>query len=87
MRKLPTVSVVIPTRDRSTDLSDLLSSILNQDYLPVETIVVDDSLLNTTEQVVASFVSKFETLQHHVPLGKSQGSNLKVHRHQALGKL
>jgi GT2 family glycosyltransferase len=62
MRKLPTVSVVIPTRDRSTDLSDLLSSILNQDYLPVETIVVDDSLLNTTEQVVASFVSKFESV-------------------------
>ena len=44
MTYLPTISIVIPTRDRSHDLTNLLESILNQVYLPNAVIVVDDSL-------------------------------------------
>jgi GT2 family glycosyltransferase len=54
------VSVIVPTRDRPKDLAELLTTILNQDSLPLEVIIVDDSYTCSARCVVDSFVSKFD---------------------------
>lgn len=59
-RTLPRISVIICTRDRPIDLAELLPTILNQTYLPIEVIIVDDSPIGSTKKVINSFSSKFE---------------------------
>jgi GT2 family glycosyltransferase len=49
------------TRDRPNDLATLLQTVLYQDYLPLEVIIVDDSLQHSAEIVVNLFSSKFES--------------------------
>ena len=55
----PTISAVICTRDRPKDLAELLYTLLDQTYLPLEVIVVDDSLSNLIQELVESFQSEF----------------------------
>ena len=50
--KIPTVSIVIPTFNRSEFLPEALSSALNQTVLADEIIVVDDASTDNTKQVV-----------------------------------
>jgi glucosyl-dolichyl phosphate glucuronosyltransferase len=58
MTSLPKISIVICTRDRSQDLADLLSTIFEQNYAPLEVIIVDDSRDNSTKTVCDNFASK-----------------------------
>lgn len=55
------VTVIIPTRDRSKDLAELLSSILEQDHLPFDVIVVDDSPTNSSKKTFSLFYPRFKT--------------------------
>jgi len=57
--RLPTISVVVCTRDRPKDLVELLHALLDQTYPPFEVIVVDASLSNRVQKLVDSFQSKF----------------------------
>ncbi len=49
------VSVIVPTFNRATVLSNTLQSILEQSYSNLEIIVVDDGSKDDTRQVVESF--------------------------------
>ena len=51
----PTVSVIIPTHNRSQLLKRAIGSVLNQTYSKLECIVVDDASTDETTEVVASF--------------------------------
>jgi glycosyltransferase involved in cell wall biosynthesis len=51
----PTVSIVIPTFNRATLLSESISSVLRQSYSNFEVIVVDDGSTDSTVDVVNSF--------------------------------
>lgn len=62
MNTLPLISVIVCTRDRPRDLAMLLQTILQQDYFPLEVIVVDDSPRRSAENVVNLYSSKFETI-------------------------
>ncbi len=62
MIKLSDISVIIPTRDRPSELNDLMSTILNQTCLPIEIVVIDDSLTSAASRVVTSFSLKFGSL-------------------------
>lgn len=46
------ISVIIPTFNRVQYLEDAIASVLNQDYTPVELIVVDDGSTDATPSVV-----------------------------------
>lgn len=53
----PSISVIIPTRDRGESLVECLESIYSQDYPPdsLEVIVVDDGSLDETRELAGSF--------------------------------
>ena len=52
---LPSISVVIPTRDRVEDLTSLLQTLLQQTYSPKEVIIVDDSDPSNSAKGIAHF--------------------------------
>jgi glucosyl-dolichyl phosphate glucuronosyltransferase len=57
--RLPTLSVVIPTRNRANELKELLQTIVNQTYLPIEVVIVDGSLSSTAESIFEFFLEKY----------------------------
>lgn len=52
------VSVIIPTHNRCESLRIILDSILHNDYLNLEIIVVDNASTDETENVVSTFCEK-----------------------------
>lgn len=56
------LSIVIPTRDRPEDLSELLNSIATQDKAPLEIIIVDDSSSGSSRSIVTSFSKIFNSI-------------------------
>jgi glycosyltransferase involved in cell wall biosynthesis len=57
------VTIVIPTFNRASDLSELLDSILKQTTKPLEIIIVDDNTPNDTTRVVSeSYATRFEKM-------------------------
>jgi len=60
------ISVIVPTKDRPRTLASLLSSILEQDRTPDETIVVDDSVSGETKQLVENLREKFRARQSSI---------------------
>jgi GT2 family glycosyltransferase len=67
------ISIVIATRDRSVDLKRLLLSISNQEYFPLDIVVVDDSKYLLTLELVKSFVFKFANLNLKYIRGSGNG--------------
>jgi len=61
MSDLPSISVIVCTRNRPKDLAMLLQTVLHQDYLPLEVIVVDDDPQHSAGIIVNLYNSKFES--------------------------
>lgn len=53
--RMKSVSVVIPTYNRSEDLKNCIQSILKGSYVPAEIIIVDNASTDNTEEIVKSF--------------------------------
>lgn len=53
------MSIIIPTYNRPKDLSELLSTIIEQTNPPLEVIIVDDSSDDATKSAVESFLPRF----------------------------
>ena len=60
-RDLPKISVVIPTRDRLSELNDLMRTFLDQTTMPFQVIIVDGSRTESARKVASSFFVNFET--------------------------
>lgn len=52
---LPSISVIIPTFNREKYLGEAIESILEQDYQPIEIIVVDDGSTDNTKALISTF--------------------------------
>ena len=52
---LPLVSVIVPAYNRAGFILDALASAYDQDYSPMEVVVVDDGSTDDTRDVVESF--------------------------------
>lgn len=62
-----TSSVIIPTRNRATDLGRTLPTVLEQTHLPDEIIIVDQSSDDSTKWVVQDFAAKLAALNRAAP--------------------
>lgn len=54
-KELPTVSVLIPARNETTDLEECLRSAIASDYPKLEIIVLDDCSQSKTSDIIKSF--------------------------------
>lgn len=54
-KELPTVSVLIPARNETTDLEECLRSVVASDYPKLEIIVLDDCSQAKTSDIIKSF--------------------------------
>lgn len=52
------VSVIIPTYNREQYLAEAIASVLDQDYAPIELIVIDDGSSDGTADTVAPFADR-----------------------------
>ncbi len=76
MGSVPSVSVVIPTANRSSLLKRAALSVLQQSYRDFECIIVDDASVDDTREVVASFDdSRIVYLRHDVSRHASASRN------------
>ena len=71
--KLPSVSVVIPTRDRIKDLKSLLQSLLKQVSPPSEIIIIDDSVSSDVSEEIIHLNPQFASI--NCKLQYLKGSN------------
>ena len=55
MRHNPTLTTIIPTYNRAALVKRAIQSVLNQTFQDFEIIVVDDSSVDNTEEVVKGF--------------------------------
>lgn len=77
----PKVSVVIPSYNKSSYISDTVQSVINQDYPDIEIIVVDNGSTDGTIQVLAELESKFQNLKfikNESNLGPSGARNVGI---------
>lgn len=55
MEKSPLISVIIPVYNGEKYIKEAIESVLDQDYKPIELIIVDDGSTDSTGQIVNSF--------------------------------
>ena len=77
---LPSICVIIPTFNREKYLGEAIESILNQDYHPIEIIVVDDGSTDNTREIVKSYPNVNYVYQ------KNAGQAAAINRGIALSK-
>jgi glycosyltransferase involved in cell wall biosynthesis len=72
----PLVSIIIPTFNRASLISETLESIISQTYKNWECIVVDDGSLDKTSEVVQEYVIKDSRFQYYSrPQDRKKGAN------------
>ena len=78
MEDLAKVSVIIPAYNRSDYIDQTIRSVLEQTYLRVELIVIDDGSTDGTYEKVKSYGDKLTLLTHenHANRGQSAAINL-----------
>ena len=76
VRSLMSVSVIIPTHDRSRWLRLTLRTVLWQKDVDLEAIVVDDGSTDDTAEMIAAFADpRIRVLHHEQPRGVSKSRN------------
>lgn len=71
----PLVSVVIPTYNRVGTILAAVRSVLDQDYAPLEVIVVDDASSDDTPHVLSAFADRVRYVRHESNRGASAARN------------
>jgi glycosyltransferase involved in cell wall biosynthesis len=72
----PTVSIIVPTYNRSRLLARAVKSVLNQTYQNFELIIVDDASTDNTEEVVGSFNDeRIKYVRHEKNKGEAAARN------------
>lgn len=72
------ISIIMPTYNREKYIAQALRSLLEQDYRPLEIIVVDDGSTDATRQVVESFASDHIRYVYQENAGVAAARNLGV---------
>mgnify|MGYP000081809677 CR=1 FL=1 len=78
------VSVIIPTYNRATLVTEAMDSVRNQTYRPIECIVVDDGSTDDTREVVADWKREHETNKLTVRLLRQQNRGAPAARNRGM---
>jgi len=83
MQKTPTVSVIIPTFKRPTELLRAVKSVLEQDYKDFEILVVDDNLPESeyriqTKSALKGIDPRIIHLENDTPMGGAGARNVGI---------
>lgn len=74
--KEPTVSIIIPTYNRSKTIKRSINSVLYQTYDDFEIIVIDDGSSDGTDKVIKEFNdSRIKYVRHELNRGASAARN------------
>jgi len=60
MGEKPLISVILPVHNSEKYLRDALHSVFNQDYTPIEIIIIDDGSTDGTSQIVKEYAGKVQ---------------------------
>ena len=72
----PLVSIIIPTFNRAHLLGETLDSIIAQDYISWECLIVDDGSTDDTQNIIDSYVAKDNRFYYFErPAGRLAGGN------------
>jgi glycosyltransferase involved in cell wall biosynthesis len=74
------ISVVIPTYNRAHILESVVKSVVNQNFLPSEIIIVDDGSKDGTEEVAKALTNKNEDINIRYIYQENQGGNVARNR-------
>ncbi len=58
---LPLVSIIIPSYNRASLITETLDSIYQQTYQSLELIIIDDGSLDNTKEIVHEWISKYSS--------------------------
>lgn len=64
--KRPKISVCIPARNEEQVIDDLLQSVCDQDYKPLEVLILDDQSTDKTPEIIQSFAVDYPNLITHL---------------------
>lgn len=81
----PTVSVILPTRDRAHTLGRAIRSVLAQEFTDYELIVIDDGSVDETPSVIGGFGSEPRIRAVRTP-GRGAGCARNLGARMALGR-
>lgn len=72
----PLISIIIPTYNRASLLSETLDSVRTQTYQNWECIVIDDGSTDDTRNILLNYIEKDSRFSYHSrPLDMSKGAN------------
>ncbi|PWN05340.1 glycosyltransferase family 2 protein [Rhodohalobacter mucosus] len=76
----PTVSVIIPTRNRADSVLNAVESVFRQTYPAIEIIVVDDASDDSTKEALATLSGPFpvKILRNNTPRGAAASRNIAI---------
>lgn len=80
MKSNPLISIVIPAYNASKYIADAVQSVLDQDYRPIEVIVVDDGSTDNTREVVEPISSEEVFYYYKENGGASSARNYGIER-------
>lgn len=75
---MPLVTVVIPGYNHGRFLAEAIASVLNQDYAPLEVVVVDDGSTDDTARVAARFPAVHYLAQQNGGVSSARNRGLAV---------
>ena len=82
----PSISIILPTFNRSDTINNAIESILNQTFTSLEIIIVDDASTDKTSQVVGIYQkkdSRITYVQNKENVGCSKSRNIGLRHAQA----
>lgn len=77
MKNKPLVSVIIPTYNRAGKLPVAINSLLNQTYLNVQPIIVDDGSEDNTAELIKKYPQIEYVLQEHAGQAAARNNGLR----------